>query len=408
MFDPSALVSDRTTPALSTVMLQRPACRKIWVDAFCVPGTEYPAERAATLESMGFIYSQAEEVLVVLTADARPALERMHNESPLLRIHLDLLEKEDWVTRAWTYQEAVNAKRLRISCHGAPAGTIIDCLDFISSVGEALNQLSPQDRNKYPQLNSFEDVMVDCVVAGYLQRSALQVMSIMDGRTQTWPDDHFYAMIGAISTEPAAAVGRLSPCEAFMSLCERKGDYSFIFSSAPRDTRPGRRWRPLDAPDLPAILKLSGTGSGLRGRLENGVLILEDVLVMKQAPVSLAGKAFIAQWLAAPGGFNLSEHGPDLELEEMAFQALKDLGFSGSSKYLTTGSGLFFPQVRIPPCSLAGVELLVAAGIPWRLGAPALARCSESPGDETVLYVPGVFFGNIFTSVHRPITVILD
>jgi hypothetical protein len=74
--------------------------------------------------------------------------------------------------------QAGNAKRIRISrisCYGAPAGTLIDCLDFISAVGEAaLNRLNGHDRDAYPRLNSFEDVMIDCVVAGYLQRSALQ------------------------------------------------------------------------------------------------------------------------------------------------------------------------------------------------------------------------------------------
>ena len=242
---------------------------------------------------MGFIYSQAEEVVVVLTAQARPALERISSESSLLRTHLSLLEQEDWVTRAWTYQEAVNAKRLLISCHEAPAGTLIDGLAFVSYVGQALNELSPQDRAAYPRLGSFEDVMLDYVMAGYLQRSALQVMSVMDGRTQTWPDDHFYAMIGAISTEPAGNAGLLGPCEAFMSLCERKGDFSFVFSSAPRDSRPGRRWCPVDGPDLLAILKLSGTGRGLRGRLENGCLLLEDVVVLEPAPVSPGGRGFI-------------------------------------------------------------------------------------------------------------------
>ena len=99
-FNPAVSVSDRTAPSLSAVILQRPVCRKIWVDAFCVPGPEHPSEREATLQSMGFIYSQAEEVVVVLTAQARPALERISSESSLLRTHLSLLEEEDWGTRA--------------------------------------------------------------------------------------------------------------------------------------------------------------------------------------------------------------------------------------------------------------------------------------------------------------------
>ena len=124
-FNPALSVSDRTAPSLSTVILQRPVCRKIWVDAFCVPGPEQPAEREAPLQSMSFMCSQAEEVVMALTAQARPALERITSESSLLRTHLSLLEQEDWVTRAWTYQEAVNSKWLIISCHEAPAGILI-------------------------------------------------------------------------------------------------------------------------------------------------------------------------------------------------------------------------------------------------------------------------------------------
>ncbi len=403
-FNPVVSVSDRTEPSISTVIRQRPACRRIWVDAFCVPSPEHPVEREATLQSMGFIYSRAEEVIVVLTAQARPALERISSESSLLRAHLDILEQEDWVTRAWTYQEAVNSKRLLISCHEAPVGIIIEGLTFVSYVGEALNELSPQERAGYPRLSSFEDVMLDYVMAGYLQRSALQVMTIMDGRTQTWPDDHFYAMIGAISTEPAGTAALLSPCEAFMSLCEREGDFSFIFSSTLRGSRPGRRWRPDDGADLPAILKLSGTGRGLQGRLENGSLLLEDVAVLKPAPLSQNARALIERW---PADFKVNGYDADLELEQMAFRGLQELGFCGSLECVATDAGLFFPQVRIPAGSLAGVEIIVAVGIPWRLGSPALARYWEG-SDETAYYVPGVLFGRVVATEHPAMTVTLD
>ena len=338
----------------------------------------------------------------MLTAQARPVLEQVLKNSELLRIHLDVLEQEDWVTRAWTYQEAVNAKRLRVTCHDAPAGTIVDVFELISSLGQALNSLNPKDRATYPRLNSLEDVMLDCAMAGYLERSALQVMSIMDGRTQTFPDDHFYAMMGAISTEPARPAGLLSPCEAFMSLCELKGDYSFIFSSDPRDARPGRRWRPRDGPELPAILRFPSAGSGLRGRVEHDRLFLENVVVMKPGPTSPAVKASIAQWLAT---FEWEARDASLNAEELAFRALQEFGFSGSSECLATVSGLFFPQAQLP--SLFQAEILVAVGIQWRLGSPALARYREGPDCGTVLYTPGVFLGRSAEVVQASTTAIL-
>jgi hypothetical protein len=398
------MVSDRTEPAVSAIITQRPDCRKIWVDAFCVPGEEHPAERAATLESMGFIYSQAKEVIVVLTAQALPAIEQIRHRRNLSPTHLDILEKEDWVTRAWTYQEAVNAKRLSITCENATHGIIVDCSEFLSYLGHALILLPPDERAKYPRLDGFEDVMSDWNVAGYLERSALQVMSVMDNRTQTRAEDHFYAMIGALSNEPAKPAQPLSPCEAFMSLCEREGDYSFIVSSAGRDTTPGRRWRPADDPKLPAIIRLSSWGSGLRGRVEDGALILDNVLVLKPGPSLPQVDVFVAEFVA---GFRPDGAYACLETGGAAFKVLQELGFSGTSEYVATENGLFFPRTRLD--RLDGAEVFVAAGIRWSLGAPAIARYTVGSGSNTVSYYePGVFVGKMADLVGSATTVRLD
>jgi len=408
-FHPAQTVSDRTVPAISSVILQRPSCRNVWIDAFCVPSPDHAIERAATLESMGFIYSRAEEVIVVLTSDALPALEQITRREKLLPSHLSALESEDWVTRAWTYQEAVNATRLRMTCHSAPPGVLIDCHEFLSSLGFALNTLTPEERNLYPRVNELEDLLTDCIVAGYLDRPALQVMAAMGTRTQTRADDHFYAMMGAISTEPAKPHKLLSPCQAFMSLCERKGDYSFIFSSARRDTTPGRGWRPRECNNLPPILSMTVSGPGnhgivdpgrLRGYLEEGRLRLEDVMVVKPAPVSDDAMGFIERWLV---GFKPEGCYDGIELERAAFKALKELRFTGSEEWLTTESGLFYPQWGLP--ERVEVEIIVAVGIQWRLGSPGLARYREkSSGD--VIYVPGVYFGRIGAG-HSPITCVV-
>lgn len=52
------LISSNTLPALAAVM-HNTHSKAFWIDAFCIPTTQ-PARRA-TLESMGFIYSQATE-----------------------------------------------------------------------------------------------------------------------------------------------------------------------------------------------------------------------------------------------------------------------------------------------------------------------------------------------------------
>ena len=68
-------ISDRTLPALATTIKHRPSCKRVWIDALSVP--EETQERARCLESMGYIYSLAEEVLVVLSKGAQSALEQM-------------------------------------------------------------------------------------------------------------------------------------------------------------------------------------------------------------------------------------------------------------------------------------------------------------------------------------------
>jgi len=76
----------------------------------------------------------------------------------------------------------------------------------------------------------------------------------MDRRTSERKEDYFNALIGAITAEPLRdpSATALHPAEYFMRLCEEKGDFSFIYSSAPRSNAPGRSWRPLAGP-IPAI-----------------------------------------------------------------------------------------------------------------------------------------------------------
>lgn len=261
-------VSDRTIPALRTAIHARPHLTKIWIDAFCVPLE--PGEREASLESMGFIYSEAQEVLVVLSPAAQPALESIMETDRPSDEDLLALEREDWVTRAWTYQEAINARALfftsSFAAAAAPApATVIGGERFLNRVGYALTHMSLtplERRGARPRLDAFEDIL-EYLIAEYEGRSALQVMGVMDRREQLRPEDHFYAMVGAVSRRPASSARTADACETSMSVCERKGDYSFIYSAAPRSVEPGRRWRPLAGTCLPSC---SGTAAAAANR----------------------------------------------------------------------------------------------------------------------------------------------
>lgn len=118
-------------------------------------------------------------------------------------------------------------------------------------------------------------------------------MSNMDRRVQERKEDHFYAMIGAISADAPNEAAQLPPCEAFMRICESKGDFSFIFSAERRENTPGRRWRPVSGDDLSCILPWHVVGSGQPGRLGDCGLWLDNMLVVRPAPPQQEAETFV-------------------------------------------------------------------------------------------------------------------
>ncbi|KAI8947799.1 hypothetical protein F4801DRAFT_559288 [Xylaria longipes] len=383
-------ISDRTIPAVNALVSHRPSCARIWVDAFCVPIAT--PERNHTLESMGYIYSQAKEVIVVLSSAARSVLAQMSTSDHIRTEHLDILEKEDWISRAWTYQEAVNSRCLFITCEG-PDSAIVDGSHFLDCLGYTLSRLegtasATYKRQQYPRLDAFEDLIADYMIAGFGERSALQVMANMDRRCAHFAQDLFYAMMGAISTAPSSFDGAVDPCEAFMSICERKGDYSFIYSTSKRDPSPGKRWRPASGGLLRSILSWHCFGAGQPAHEESGSLYLDQVIVFDVQPIEERGIGFIKHWLAVQKlGVTCSS-----QLEVSAHAALEVMGFIGSGNCLSTTHGFFFPAEMIVPDE--GLTVLVATGVRWTFGAPGLA-CRGGGGGDAESYIPGIFFGQV-------------
>ncbi|KAF2109363.1 hypothetical protein BDV96DRAFT_585430 [Lophiotrema nucula] len=381
-------VSDRTISALTATIRCCPLSTRIWVDAFCVP-LELP-ERAHTLESMGHIYSCAEQVIVVLSNASVPVLNQMKSSDRIDPSLLDVLEKEDWITRAWTYQEAVNSKKLFFTCENA-RHVMIDGSHFLNCLGFTLSRLDKtvDKRRRYPRLDAFEDLIADYMIAGYEERSALQVMSNMDRRTESTkerPEDHFYAMVGAIIADHASSSGITDPCEAFMILCERKGDYSFIYSAATRDSASLRRWRPVSG-DLPSILPLHCWGGGQPGHEDSGSFYLDEMLVLERSALGKEGEKFVESWLASS---ETHAGKPRTALDQAAYIALRTIGFYGSSDCIPTTEGLFFPLTPVLPELVSLV--LIATQVRWTLGAPGLVRYHDGDMD---FFLPGVFFGRV-------------
>lgn len=76
-----------------------------WMDTLCVP-RQPPEARKMAIGQMGDIYQQAETVLV-LDAELAGSTKECDMEEILMRI-----TRSRWLTRLWTFQEAVKARRL--------------------------------------------------------------------------------------------------------------------------------------------------------------------------------------------------------------------------------------------------------------------------------------------------------
>ncbi|KAI0876017.1 hypothetical protein GGS24DRAFT_261977 [Hypoxylon argillaceum] len=389
-FYPGFYISDRAKPALAAVVAQRSASfTRIWVDAYCLPAEQ--TERFLLLQRMGYIFSHAQEVVTVLSSAAFPVIESLCQSNPLSRDHLAILEREEWVSRAWTYQEALNSQCLLITCERLDSKTLYgrDLLNYLVYALEFLfegNTAKEEKKALYPNLAAFESLILDYMVAGVQKPSALQVMSHMDRRRHHLLPDYYFAMTSAVSTE-CRSFEATDRCDAFMIVCEDKGDYSFIYSAVRRHPSYSRRWRPASAPRLPPVLTWRWNGNGQPGHIESGKLYLDDMVVLQCRPLQEMAKTFITaklEEMRKEMGFSDSS-----DLEVTIYAALESMGFEGSPDGISTTHGFFFPYKRVLLDN--DITILVAAKLESEFGSPGLIE----PGGEIDEYVPGVFFGRI-------------
>ncbi|KAI0308261.1 hypothetical protein B0F90DRAFT_146904 [Multifurca ochricompacta] len=388
------MMSDHTMPALRAVLRNHP-CKKIWQDIFCVPHDR--KRKRATLESMGFIYGKAAQVIAVLSEDSLRAFDAMahwnHKERPD-RSALDIFENDSWIRSVWTYQEVVNGQRLYFVGENVD-NILIDGVKFLNSFGHFLQTFRKRNipdafqfHVSYPFVDSFEDVLVEWLMGGLYERSALQVLSSMWKRVWHEEANYFYAMIGTITGRPSQrtsdpTIETLS--DAFMTTCEDKGDYSFIFCCNERDSRSGYTWRPAREVLRP-VLPWHSYGEGQFGERDiNGVLILKGLAMLTPAShVGDGGREMAGGWLHLP---NIRSYN-DEDLKRHLLEHLHKIGFSGSGTPVTVVDGIFFPQQRIPPDT--EVQFWVSTSLSWAMGAPGLAVVSN---EDNKTYVPGVYIG---------------
>jgi hypothetical protein len=366
-FDENQLMSDRTILAIeATIRTRKP--KAIWIDALCVPSQE-PA-RAVCLQNMGAIYGNASQVVVVLSKSSSVLLEQFHRSRRIDTATLLVLENDDWITRAWTYQEIVNSKSIHFIAEGGSEVSVSGD-DLLNGVGQAIDdykRLNGFDsfklRSLHPRLDSLEDVIADWLIS---ERTAYQVMSAMDRRVSEREDDQFYAMVGAITATPFydQEARSVHPAEYFMQICESKGDYSFIYSTSPRSEISGKCWRPVIGP-IHAIFPWHTYGKGQSGNIFRTHIQLNNMCRMIPGSVDpTARQQLVEMWLQADNAVSSSDISSTIIL-----QRLREAGFSGCGDCLELTSGYFFPQT--PLTQVDEVRVFVAIDVRWAFGAPGI------------------------------------
>ena len=129
VFDGPHLMSARTIGVLQTALHALPDAAAIWIYSFCLPPRGDPS-RTNSLDRMGDIYEKASKV-VVLSEESCSFLKlaKVGIPSQADMTHtpaLEALEKDTWVTRAWTYQEITNSNDWSFVTEGHPLNTFVD------------------------------------------------------------------------------------------------------------------------------------------------------------------------------------------------------------------------------------------------------------------------------------------
>ena len=465
MYGAGNRMSSRTRHVLQTAIrtLDADETTAVWIDAYCLPPRGDPS-RTLCIDRMGDIYASASKVVVVLSGESKSFLEMakagIKGQATMDHVPpLELLEKDLWVTRAWTYQEITNSKGWLFVTEGFAEQTAIDGTDLFNAVGNVKlayrcpyvgkdGRVRTPDsemvvRLRLPNVDLLEDVLVDCVMNPYLGRSALATMAYVDRRIRDRDEDYFNAMIGAISSSAESNSIRTSwknitespdvvqladelkfikaetlktiidpiklafAADKFMQICESKGDYSFIFTTAKRSHRTGQHWRPV--PELlKPICPLHSWGSRQPGVIEGGRLCLQEMLPTSAGALSEDAIRFVTSWVS------LFPHtseplSPELSIDRV-LQCLAEVGFVSECNEplgLEMEHGYFFPQTELG--GEVYPEVFVASAIKWIFGAPGVlvSKSKKEPNTYTFHSV-GVFVGDVKTTEMSKTSVILS
>lgn len=393
----------RTLPSLAAA-IRTCSCNAFWTDVFCVPAAG--PERQSTLENMGYIYSRATEVVIVLGEDTFAVIQKMIQHGLISETDLQILERDKWVSSVWTYQEIVNGRSIHfVSEHPTDTSASIQLMDFFNPLGYSLwKWQAPTGSDTFtvvkafPNLNALEDILADWRVGAYTLRSAFRVFSSLASKRNADPANYFYAILGTLTQSPEKLIWNPDQnlAEKVMAICEDKNDFSFIYTAAARDTDPRKRWRPhaaslpLDGSTVPAVLRPIFAwhcwGEAQRGHYDAAGFWLHGMTIMQPASsVGERGKDAISHWLRQPD----LQHVDDTILGRTVHGAISSVGFEGEAAPILVTEGLIFAPEIVRRGDI--VRLLVSNQIRWLMGAPGLMHISNGNGKQ---YVACMFIGS--------------
>ncbi|MEJ2051326.1 MAG: HET domain-containing protein, partial [Calditrichota bacterium] len=341
------MVSRRIMPVFETT-IQVEQTGAIWLDAFCVPTNE-PA-RTACLRKMGEIYRHASLVIVVLSKSCLPAIKEIRTAGEVSESAMLALAADNWVTRIWTYQEMVNSNNVRFVCEGQ-GNVWADGEEILNHVGFAIhNYKKKMEYNGYkfqsvhPRIDSLESLVLDWRIAAYSERSAYQVLCNVAHRDCRNQEDYFYAITGAIGLSTPEMNGMVAdhPAEFFMRVCEKKGDYSFIYTIGTRDSALGKSWRPVVSERFLPVFACSSWGEGQSADVCDGYIQLNNMVCMSAATLSADTRSFLMEWLQ--DAINRDEL---QDLSQRILHRLRQADFTGTGDSIETENGYFFVQSAV-------------------------------------------------------------
>lgn len=396
-------ISDRTMPVVETVInamqstesktsslqsmfkgqklaekmaLVHSASHAIWIDSLCNP-QDQPSFDLCVL-NMGEIYRNATQVFVVLKSSCTEIVQKMHDKEPLeLNDYLAIAE-DDWIDRIWTYQEFANSKMMFIVAQDK-GDTFISEFQFLFELmnsAEAYEKID--DIDLYLKLERMQLLLAEQQLQ---ERSAFQVMAAMEERSSMNGDlnERINVMISVLSDTTISNNQSLhSPVDHFFNICNKKGDFSYLFTTNKRSTIPGRTWCPVGEQFTPVLSNVLTFGDGVSGRLTDTHLEIDNMCCMtigKDNPVVRAINTFLRA-----------------DLPREIFKQLQQLGFTGCGEFMRLEYGYFFPLQSHKPSKKLFVA--VPGSLTFDYGAPGLLLRSNE-GDIHQYCDTGVFIGKL-------------